>query len=901
MGLARLSRVIAVAFLVMRIHGGAPLRAEEASESDWIHALEDERAEVRVEAMRSIARSGSTSVEALDAARKALHDPAPDVRSQAALALLRGGEETRSLVLDALAGDDPGLRTSAVDALSQSMFVPPESAPFLLEAFRSGSEDMRVSAAQALARLPEAAIEVLPDLMKGLESTNPILSGACLHAIAVIGPDARAAVPGVVRAMLEWTPRSDEHAAATLALLGPDGIDALLKATRGSDIRAREAAEEGLRRVQGPQRDIVVEALATVNGDARGRIAEAIFQWDELPATAPPTLLRALEDENDGHARAQLMACIGRLGPAANEALPTLLRIARDPSAVDRSSALRALRSISPGDAEAIAVAMEAIDAHGDWIAQEAFGLLQDAGPAVVPRMVEWLESGDSRQVRHAAGVLAGIGVEARDAIPALMKTATGASTKGRCVSMLALEKMGAEAAAAVPVLVSALSDEEWEVRSAAERALGRIEPGTLSTALPHRVIPEVAARDRMVELLRPLRGEEEHERALLEVLLGDTNRVVRRVAAEEIASRASREPESIKLLIRAAADPEAPVATAALEGIGELGPAGKEGTEAAMKALQVPDDGTRRAAIQALLRIEAPTDTLLPPLAALLGERSDAGFTAAEALVRIGAPSIPHIVTRLAAEDPWVRREAARTLERIPQSSEQAVSALRALLTDPDVLVRVRAVSGLAAAAAEFPNAMQALGAATGDSDEQVALAAARSLGELSSDNGEAVALLREALAARDADARVCMLWSVRVPSAVGPAAVHAVLDATDDPDPDVRCAFVDWLRAVPEGNADVMNRLRRLLRDTDPQVRLAAAWALGARSEEPTSVVADLAGALSDPDREVRCAAAEGLGSLREKAKGAVEPLRRAILNDPDEDVRRRAGDALKKIQGP
>lgn len=68
----------------------------------------------------------------------------------------------------------------------------------------------------------------------------------------------------------------------------------------------------------------------------------------------------------------------------------------------------------------------------------------------------------------------------------------------------------------------------------------------------------------------------------------------------------------------------------------------------------------------------------------------------AAEALGRIGAAAVPHLVEALSSHDPQVRRKAVEVLGRMGPDAAEAVAALVPLLDDPDERVRKAAIRTL-------------------------------------------------------------------------------------------------------------------------------------------------------------------------------------------------------------
>lgn len=157
--------------------------------------------------------------------------------------------------------------------------------------------------------------------------------------------------------------------------------------------------------------------------------------------------------------------------------------------------------------------------------------------------------------------------------------------------------------------------------------------------------------------------------------------------------------------------------------------------------------------------------------------------------------------------------------------------------------------------------------------------------------------------------------------------AHVSRVLEAVQDPTRDVQRAAIVALRLILE--QDAVPELERLVqtakryevrgqalhelealraakalptverawkKDRHPEVRLAALEALGAMQD--ASVVPHLMRALKARDARMRRSAAIGLGHLGKLAEPAVPALIKRLKDDPDENVRVNAAEALYKI---
>jgi HEAT repeat protein len=321
--------------------------------------------------------------------------------------------------------------------------------------------------------------------------------------------------------------------------------------------------------------------------------------------------------------------------------------------------------------------------------------------------------------------------------------------------------------------------------------------------------------------------------------------------------------------------------------------------TKAANRGLHDPDAEVRRLCAEAIGRAAATLEDMIPdvkessdvPAAALadvakeLGQQGESlgsllrdshpqvRFNAAQALMEIaraesrfarrgtGAPSQPQL-----------KEKGAGVLGTGPQDAlrnglRAALPALGKSLSDPDVRVRLAAVTALDLMGQDAAPAARALNHALKDPDIFVRWAAARALGNIDPADGKiAVPNLGRLLFDPDLDPRLAAAATLE----------HYGRDAT--------AAVPDLIRATSVGDAEI---------------RIAVIHAIEAiGADDARSAVPALAQALSDPDDRVRQAAAEALGGFGSVAKSAEPALRRA-LDDKEPTVRRAASSALLNLK--
>jgi len=239
-----------------------------------------------------------TSEPAEDIARavRDLESDLESVRHEAVRALgkvaPRSQEAVSALARTALEDDDEYVRSNAVRALRGVRSNPEEVVSTLAKVLsEDGSTFVRMDAAMALGRFGDQATGAVPELIAALRDGHQEVRLEAAHTLGNIGPGAGQAVPALILACESdlWLPGREAGQALERICTADhiDAIAALLKAERGF-IRWRA-----------------------------GRILEGIG------GPAVPALVRAL-DGGPVESRWQAADTLGRIGPAAKQAVPAL-------------------------------------------------------------------------------------------------------------------------------------------------------------------------------------------------------------------------------------------------------------------------------------------------------------------------------------------------------------------------------------------------------------------------------------------------------------------------------------------------------------------------------------------------------------------------------------------------
>jgi HEAT repeat protein len=207
-----------------------------------------------------------------------------------------------------------------------------------------------------------------------------------------------------------------------------------------------------------------------------------------------------------------------------------------------------------------------------------------------IQRLIEDLKSSFVEDRRHAAEALAGIGPEAKKAVPDLVAALKDGEVRVRAGAADALGGIGPAAVDAIPDLVAALKDGDNAVRAAAARALGRLGPAA------------VAAIPDLIDALK------------------DSHYDVRAVAADALGGLG---PAAVPDLIAALEDGHYEVRMWAAQTLGGIGPAAVAAVPDLIDALKDGNGTVRLWAAQALGQIGPAARDALPTLQALSKGRS--------------------------------------------------------------------------------------------------------------------------------------------------------------------------------------------------------------------------------------------------------------------------------------
>jgi len=462
---------------------------------------------------------------------------------------------------------------------------------------KSQDEDVRRRAASALSHVaaemvPKEYELAIPALIESLEDIPPEDPGRVFSEVAwALARVSQKALPYVLDAL--------RHQKAGVRLAA---VRALKLAERG-DEASLVALLNGLKDENLTVRCAVAEAIAS--------LAQPLKSPQQVSRFTAP-LIEALEDE-DRRVRANSAKALGKLQAGTPEAITALTAALADEDYSLRTAATRALVEI---------------------------------GKAAVPALAEALGIGNKDVTEHAAQALAGIGPQALDALPPLVKVLSdkSATPVTRSKAAWALGEMGAGAVDAGAALKEVVLDTKADVflRGAAAVALGKVGPKVpgAAEALISVVGVEHMRRQAIEGLgsLGPLPGVVE---ALI-TLSKHSEAEIRKAVALALRKMGGAKG-AIETLMEMLKDPNPGVRYSAVYAIAELGLAAKPAIAALMQSLQDEDSSVRARAAHALGKIGPVASKAVPALEALLAdEDSRVRSSASWAILKITG-HLPH------------------------------------------------------------------------------------------------------------------------------------------------------------------------------------------------------------------------------------------------------------------
>jgi HEAT repeat protein len=590
------------------------------------------------------------------------------------------------------------------------------------------------------------------------------------------------------------------------------------------------------------------------------------------PLYAGHPLTRWLADLKDPDVlvREEAIEVLTAAGPAAKEAVPLLEKMLRDEPRSLRTRAALALWRIDGRTRPAVEALGEtardrALSSNARNLAIQHLQQLGGDAAAAVPTLLDLIDDPDLALRNTALWTLGTVG---KPALPAVLERLGHKEVRERRRAVTALGRLPYGEPEVAPALVPRLTDEDRSVRLQAARLLWTL--GNLTK-------PVV---DVMGEGLRNGTTEERTEvlnavnsildpvrlraiRPLLEEALKGTDAVARMRAAQSLYAADGKVEEVLPVLLEGLKNKDRAVWGQAAVGVGKVGPRAAEA---------------------------------VPTLIELFKAQGNMGaFELQEALVRIGAPSVPPLVEMLTSPQAVTQRfYVSNTLGRLGPPAARAVAPL---LGHADIQVRQAACQAVGQMGADARAVVPKLAECLKDTDVRVRQAALSAFTTLGPNARAAVPDLIEG--AKDTNATVryqCLMALERTggdPATLKPVALAALKDDS----PLVQNQALSLLLVVDPKNPDILPRAVAMLEK--PASRYQALLLVGRMGPAAAKAVPDLAKLLKDPDANLRRNAVLALGQIGPGAR-EVAPALVELLDPGDPSMRSNILNALRNIGG-
>lgn len=285
---------------------------------------------------------GKVGKEAIPPLIKSLEHKDANVRYHACWALGGNGAVAQpaiSALLKVRGLEHSEVYRRATIALGQIGKEPDRVVPILLESLHEAGDHNAMGTVEAVARFGAAAV---PHLVKPLGAAKGDAATYACHIVARIGPPAKSLQPHLDK--LVPPSGGGSEAIKALAAIGPPALPVLKKHLTKGAADTRAFTLEAVARMEPPPWDAVAEALNDPVMDLRRRAVALLDSGGAHPAVVEG-LIRALSNR-DYETTVAAHIALGRRGPQAHPAIPTLIEVMFGPDALNHARSLETFRSL---------------------------------------------------------------------------------------------------------------------------------------------------------------------------------------------------------------------------------------------------------------------------------------------------------------------------------------------------------------------------------------------------------------------------------------------------------------------------------------------------------------------------------------------------------------------------
>ncbi|MGI9471382.1 MAG: HEAT repeat domain-containing protein, partial [Rubripirellula sp.] len=291
---------------------------------------EDEDAGVRAAAILAMAKREPKSSELTQALRAGVNDADATVRVRAIEGLAIQGVAANAIeeLVQALEDSHSNVRLVAVTTLSESGEAAQPTVGKITSLLSDGDAEVRAAAAEAIGQIGTNEASVVTKLSRSLQDQDSKVLLASLNSLAALG-EASKTHTQEVWPLLEH-PDAGMRSAALKCLAAVDGEAAtpiLIELLSDRDWTVRRDSAESLGKIGSKAKAAVPTLFRMLTSeDDRDAARGALRAIDDAGPEAVPVLVGALESD-DRRQRYYAMFLLGKVGPAAKDALPAIRRL----------------------------------------------------------------------------------------------------------------------------------------------------------------------------------------------------------------------------------------------------------------------------------------------------------------------------------------------------------------------------------------------------------------------------------------------------------------------------------------------------------------------------------------------------------------------------------------------
>jgi HEAT repeat protein len=480
-----------------------------------------------------------------------------------------------------------------------------QSVAYRVQALQSKEPHCREHAARVLMELGPRAEEALPALSKALADPSPGVREAAAECLQRFGPRAKTCIPALLDAL---DAHGEEDDATTslcclaLAGMGPVAQPALVKALSNDPrpaVRAWSANALGILAEECP---LPVAELQAALKDRSAIVRLTAVRVLAHPARTQANLVRgliaALRDR-DPEVRREAIYALGEVGPAADVALPLLLKLPVSTDLLTQNAVFSTLGSIGQRDPSVLPLMLAGLEVkrEDDLRATmvRSIGRMGANGRPAVPHLIALLQQRKpgayEAVIIQALGRLAPYDEDALDMVLRQLNNKREDGEERRTAAVAALEQLGPLGKEATPLLIKRLIGKENVLPSPEINTLVRIGPDAVPGLL---AVCWRGQDDERRQAIRCLGQMGANGRAAVPVLL-ETLKKQDILSLEATNALASIGPEAravIPFLLKQLDDPDGGMRLRAVRALGSIGLGNKKVIQALEAKVEAPMGG---------------------------------------------------------------------------------------------------------------------------------------------------------------------------------------------------------------------------------------------------------------------------------------------------------------------